>query len=168
MASCGAPSARDLVVTSSAFGLPPEVCSQGGEALVPLRADARDPAYAWQVDPELFDMDYSPGKELATPAIVDRFLRDVLGWEAFAYNVRESYPEGFPGSLGGLVYVRCALGESNPLYPADESAPDAERCAPTIDGLSHESMRIHIDQPEQKGPDGVWVISDWAMTAPFT
>jgi hypothetical protein len=129
------------------------------------RADAGDPAYTWQVDPSLYlgDVDF------ARPVIVERFLREVLGWDTFLYNARESNPDVSIGTRRmGLMYIRCAPGATNPLYPiADEQAPGAERCAPTIDDLHYESVRFNIDQPEQKGPAAVWVVGEWE-TATFT
>jgi hypothetical protein len=138
------------------------------------RADAGDPAYTWQVDQALDLLDRNPASSLTdvnvtVPAIVDRFLREVLGWDAFLFNVRESVrDDGDVNSMRGLEYIRCAPGERNPRYPtADERAPGAERCAPTIDDLRYESVRIDLEQPGWQGPDGIWVVSDWAMTAPF-
>ena len=88
------------------------------------RADAGDPRYTWQIDPSLSDLRLSGGEVPPTPVIVDRFLREVLGWDLSLYNVRESNPEQFTGSIGGLVYIRCAPGQANPLYPtADELHP---------------------------------------------
>jgi hypothetical protein len=126
------------------------------------RADAGDPEYTWQVDPGLYS-DVS----LTGSAVIDRFLREALGWDEFLYNVRESDPELSSSRRMGLVYIRCAAGESNPLYPiADENATGAARCAPTIDDLHYESVRFNLDQPEQKGPTAVWVVGEWE-TVPF-
>ncbi|HEX6869264.1 MAG TPA: hypothetical protein VF119_10695, partial [Candidatus Limnocylindrales bacterium] len=137
------------------------------------RADAGDPAYAWQIDPalDLVQGDSGPtlSENLTTPAIVDRFLREVLGWDQYLLNVREANPEQSDSGIYGLIYIRCAPGETNPLYPvADEDAPGIERCAPTSAGGSHQSVRLDITQPEGKGANGIWVVNDWAMTEPFT
>ena len=138
------------------------------------RADAGDPAYTWQVDQALDSEDRNPATSLTdvnvtVPAIVDRFLREVLGWDAFLFNVRESVrDDGDVNSMRGLEYIRCAPGERNPRYPtADVRAPGAQWCAPTIDDLRYESVRIDLEQPGWQGPDGIWVVSDWAMSEPF-
>jgi hypothetical protein len=127
-------------------------------------ADAGDPAYTWQVDPRLIsqvpegltDMELlqylrNPGAE-----VVNRFLRDELGWEEFVLGA-ESDPIGY--HLLGLQYLRCAPGETNPLYP---DAP----CAPTIDDLTYEAVRLDLSQPDRQGIDGIWAVSGWTTT-PF-
>lgn len=127
-------------------------------------ADAGDPAYTWQVDPDLYS-----DVNLTTSQIIDRFLREVLGWDVFLYTVHQLRPELSSSQRSSLVYVRCAADETNSLYPtADENAPGADRCAPTIDDLRYETVRFNLDQPEQKGPTGIWVIGEWAMIAPLT
>ncbi|MDP8931299.1 MAG: hypothetical protein M3O70_22690, partial [Actinomycetota bacterium] len=135
------------------------------------RADAGDPNYTWQVDPRLaFERVH-----LNQPAIVERFLREQLGWDQFLYNPYQADVYEFTGGdppasgLGGLVYLRCAPGETNPLYPVpgQGDARGAERCAPTIDDLRYESVTIDLAQFAEWGPDGVWVVWRWAMNAPF-
>jgi hypothetical protein len=112
------------------------------------RADAGDPAYTWQLDEQ---------------EVIDRFLHDVVGWDEFIQDLH-ALRYGF-----GVVYIKCAPGEANPLYPtADEFAPGAERCAPTMDGLRHESVRLELQQPTEENPNGIWVVHDWAMTEPLT
>ena len=125
-------------------------------------ADAGDPAYAWQVDPRLISqvtagltdvelLGYltNPGAEVA-----NRFLREELGWEEFVLG-RDSEPIGY--ELRGLQYLRCAPGETNPLYP---DAP----CAPTIDDLTYEAVLLDLSQPDRQGLDGIWAVSGWTAT----
>ncbi len=128
------------------------------------RAEAGEPDHPWQVDPSL----YAADADLAAPEIIDRFLRDVLGWDEFLYDAHASSPDLAIGPRRmDLVYLRCATGETNPLYPIpDKNAPGVERCAPTIDGLRYESVRLNLDQPEGKGPTGLWVVGEWS-TAPY-
>ena len=125
-------------------------------------ADAGDLAYTWQVDPRLIsqvpegssDMELlqylrNPGAE-----VVNRFLREELGWEEFVLGT-ESDPIGY--DLLGLQYLRCAPGETNPLYP---DAP----CAPTIDDLTYEAVWLDLSQPDRQGIDGIWAVSGWTST----
>jgi hypothetical protein len=142
------------------------------------RADAGDVENTWQVDPQLVNdpenWDEWAG-HLSGPGtqIVERFLRDELGWDAFLLNI---YPTnglqddgGADGVIRGLVYSRCAPGETNPLYPNEQegAARGADRCAPTIDDLRYETVSIDLSQPARRGADGIWVVSGWRMTAPF-
>jgi hypothetical protein len=137
------------------------------------RADAGDPASTWQVDPQLAsDEGWShlddPGAE-----IVERFLRDELGWEDFVFDIFQEQ-RGEPDSSGaegfhrGVVFLRCAAGETNALYPVGAGQPPAARCAPTIDELRYETVSLDLSQPDRRGPDGVWVVTGWRTIAPFT
>ena len=47
-------------------------------------ADAGDPAYTWQVGTQLTEDD--PWAHVDELELVDRFLREVLGWEAYLFN----------------------------------------------------------------------------------
>jgi hypothetical protein len=117
------------------------------------QADAGDPAYSWQVDPAL-DGDQSPGDA----EIFSRFLTDMLGWEEFRWGAGPlSYEEGF-GRSYDVVFVRCAAGQSNPLYPDD---PEGGRCAPTLDEFTYETVKVGVYQPLDTGPDGIWVVRSW-------
>lgn len=139
-------------------------------------ADAGDPNYTWQVDPQLASEEGwahldDPGAEIA-----ERFLRDELGWEEFVFGLEgvtvvPSDPDGDGGLDGvrrGLVFLRCAPGETNPLYPVGADQLPAARCAPTIDELRYETVSLDLSQLDRRGPDGIWVVSRWRMTAPFT
>jgi len=135
-------------------------------------ADAGNPAYTWQVDPRLTSDEWwgylrQPGAE-----IVERFLREELGWEQFLFNPfqGDDGDGGADGVLRGVVYLRCAPGETNALYPiaGQGDARGAERCAPTIDESRYETVSLDLSQLGRRGPDGIWVVSRWTMTAPFT
>ena len=75
------------------------------------RADAGDPAYTWQVDPQLIDPSSWNQDEPPKIELVDRFIREVLGWEAYTWN---AYGEVV---LPSLQYLRYASDRTNPLYP---------------------------------------------------
>jgi hypothetical protein len=136
-------------------------------------ADAGDRAHTWQVDPQLsfddlwLDRLNRPGAEIA-----ERFLREEMGWDKFLFNpfVGE-LDHGAADRISGIGYMRCGLGDTNPLYPGAAvdlmTAPLAEPCAPSIDELRYESVILELTQPGQGGPTGIWVISGWQPTAPF-
>ena len=42
-----------------------------------------------------------------------------------------------------------------------------ELCAPTLDDLRYESVSLDLDQLDREGPDGIWVVNRWRLTAPF-
>ena len=78
-------------------------------------ADAGDPDYTWQVEPELVDEEFEEPGEVE---LVDRFLREVLGWEAYLlYPGEGTTRNGLYTDLYGQRYLRCAPGRTNPLYP---------------------------------------------------
>jgi len=116
-------------------------------------ADAGDPAYTWQVDPEM-------EANVPNVQIVERFLREELGWEQFLFNPWVGWDETF----SNLTYIRCASGGTNPLYPNDEWGGG---CAPTIDDLRYETVQIDLAQPARQGPSGIWVVTRWATISPF-
>ena len=121
-------------------------------------ADAGDPAYTWQVDPQLLSPDGEAYFGNPEADIVERFLRERLGWDAFTlspYDANDSH-EGF---IDGVTYIRCATDEPNSLYPA-------EACGPTIDELRYETVSIDLAQVDQRGPTGIWVVSEWRMVDP--
>ena len=124
-------------------------------------ADAGDPAYTWQVDAGLASLDY-PGAwdrlRKGEVELVDRFLREVLGWEAYVTNGLEG---GADFSLTDQRFLRCAPGQTNPLYPPQpESQNPGESCAPTLDELTYESVGLDLVQPGRQGPGGIWVVSN--------
>jgi hypothetical protein len=132
------------------------------------RADAGDPAYTWQIDPRLSDDAWSY-LEVGdpAPAIVDRFLREHLGWDAYLFLEHEGDfdSDGGDGAPDGrvhrrAVYMRCAGGQTNSLYPTAS-------CAPTIDDLRFETVSLDIVQPGEHGRTGIWVAGVWRDSAPF-
>ena len=64
-------------------------------------------------------------------------------------------------------YLRCAPGRTNPLYPPGPEPEWGELCAPTIDDLQYESVSLDLAQLDRLGPDGIWVVNGWRLTAPF-
>jgi hypothetical protein len=123
------------------------------------RADAGDPDYTWQLGAQLAAEDPEVHVELE---LVDRFIREVLGWEAYRFNGGQGGDDdGWEdGDLTGQRYIRCAPGRTNPLYPS-------ESCAPTLDDIRFESVSLDLAQAGRQGPDGIWVVNRWQMTAPF-
>ena len=109
--------------------------------------------------------------------LVDRFIREVLGWEAYLFNGWEG--GDFNASLGAIDgwvdgaltdqrYLRCAPGPTNPLYPPrPDSDQPGESCAPTIDDLRYESVSLDLAQLDRQDANGISVVSRWRLTAPF-
>jgi hypothetical protein len=128
------------------------------------RADAGDPDYTWQVDAQLAGDDYGKWERLYNGQVelVDRFLREVLGWEAYMQNLLVG---GADNSLTDQRFLRCAPGRTNPLYPPQPDSPQGgESCAPTLDELTYESVSLDLVQPDRQGPGGIWVVSNWRPT----
>jgi hypothetical protein len=131
-------------------------------------ADADDPSYTWQVEPQLSGDEWwsqlrRPGAEIA-----ERFLREELGWDEFLFNTY-AVNSSEDGVIRGVVYLRCATGETNLLYPevGVGDALGADRCAPTVDELRYETVRLDLAQLDRRGRDGIWVVSRWATGAAF-
>jgi hypothetical protein len=128
-------------------------------------ADAGDPDYTWQVDAQLVDGPSGVNWESlynGQVELVDRFLREVLGWEAYMQN---TFAGSADSALTDQRFLRCAPGGTNPLYPPQpDSQNRGESCAPTLDELTYESVSLDIVQPDRQGPGGIWVVSDWRPT----
>jgi hypothetical protein len=130
-------------------------------------ADAGDPDYTWQVDPRLFTDD-SWIEEHGQIELVDRFLREVLGWEAYALNPFEGMARnGVYDVFYDQRYLRCAPDRTNPLYPPGPEPAWGELCAPTLDDFRYESVSLDLAQLARQASDGIWVVSSWRPTAPF-
>ena len=120
------------------------------------------PRYAWQVAPDLNEAELSqhhPGDAQIFP----RFLEEVLGWEQFLDGHHVPRLDNVDVNEGDVVYIRCAPGETNPLYPAD---PEGAGCAPTIDELRYETVKITVAQLDRQGAYGIWVVTGWEMIGP--
>ena len=130
-------------------------------------ADAGDPDSTWQLGTQLTLDD--PWAHVGELELVDRFLREVLGWEAYLFNGVESVDDDgwVDGVLTDQRFLRCVPGRTNPLYPPQPDSLLGESCAPTIDDLNYESVSLDLAQLDRQGPDGIWVVSRWGMTAPF-
>lgn len=119
-------------------------------------ADAGDPAYAWQLGQW-----YQPGQHHPmNTAFFARFLEAELGWEKVLWDEAFAHPDGLDD--GDVVYVRCAPVGTNPLYP---DAPEGG-CAPTIDELRYETVKINVAQLARQGAPGIWVVTAWEMIEP--
>jgi hypothetical protein len=134
-------------------------------------ADAGDPRYTWQVDPDFQDNIFMNPPEVE---IINRFLRQELGWEEFrsgpflaaARGARWIPGEGLdvrdpgvdPHIFTDVVYIRCATGGANPLYPDDMYG---RGCAPTIDDVRYETVRIDVARLGRPGSYGIWAVTGW-------
>jgi hypothetical protein len=131
------------------------------------RADAGDPAFTWQLAPELaappeFESFPIPTRDAADGAeIVSRFIRDVLGWESYV-TVTSRNPYWYGGAGWLFVRIRCGPG-TNPLYPNDPNGGD---CPPTIDDTHYETVSLMVTQPVRSGATGIWVVTAWTELAP--
>jgi hypothetical protein len=131
------------------------------------RADAGDPAFTWQLAPELAAPPESetfpfPARDAADGAeILARFSRDVLGWERYV-TVTKRNPWWYSDLGWRFVWIRCGPGP-NPLYPNDSNGGD---CPPTIDDTHYETVSLMVTQPVRSGPSGIWVVAGWTQLAP--
>jgi hypothetical protein len=120
-------------------------------------ADAGDPEYTWQVARALVGDAEPWGAE-----ILERFLRQELGWEEFSEYGGFAYGDG-GGFYAELVLIRCAAGRTNPVYPDDSQGRE---CAPTIDDLRYETVMLTIEQPVRRDASGIWVVTEWELLKP--
>jgi hypothetical protein len=126
-------------------------------------ADAGDPLYTWQVDPEL-----AADAEPWEAEIFARFLRQELGWEEFrtGFSIQGYGSMGEGGGMyDGVLFIRCAPGRTNHLYPKayPEMPSEVRGCAPTIDDFRYETVRFTVEQPARRGPSGIWVVTGWEL-----
>ena len=136
-------------------------------------ADAGDPRYTWQlrVDGGQVGQNHpcsgatigcwSRAGNDGSGEIFIRFLEEKLGWEAYFWDEAFAHRDELNG--GDVLFVRCAPGVANSLYPTD---PDRGSCAPTIDELRYETVKITVGQPDRQGPDGIWVVTGWEIIEP--
>ncbi len=125
------------------------------------RADAGDPNYTWQVDRELVGGAKPHGAE-----IFERFLREELEWEEFAPFGGYSYLEE-GGLYDGVLFLRCAQGQTNPLLNVYPDMPREVRgCAPTLDDFRYETVRFTLKQPARTDRSGIWVVAYWELLQP--
>jgi len=121
-------------------------------------ADAGDPRYTWQVSPDRW---YQPGQHHPIDTeFFARFFREKLGWDGFRWEEKFAHPDGLED--GDVVFIRCGPGEANPLYPNDPEAG----CAPTIDELQYQTVKVNIAQPAREGGSGIWVVTGWETIEP--
>jgi hypothetical protein len=125
-------------------------------------AAAGDPDYTWQVAPEIVG-DTAPGDA----GIFTRFLTEELGWESVQWGDATTLLwDGDCGTAAGCTsyevgFIRCATDQTNPLYPEDEFGGG---CAPTVDEVTYETVTIRVDQLADRGPSGIWVVTDWVTS----
>jgi hypothetical protein len=130
-------------------------------------ADAGDPAFTWQLAPELATPPEGegfpfPGQDAADGAqIVARFFRDVLGWDRYMTVARRN-PWWYGEAGWTFVRIRCGPG-TNPVYPDDPHGGD---CPPTLDVTHYETVSLTLTQPIRTGPTGIWVVTGWTEFPP--
>ena len=122
-------------------------------------ADAGDPRHTWQVVPGLEGQLGQNHPSDGEPFFA-RFLEEELGWDEFLWTEAFAHRGGL--DPGDVVYVRCAPGGTNPLYPDDPESG----CAPTIDEFRYETVKIHAAQLDRRGDRGIWVVTGWEMIEP--
>jgi hypothetical protein len=125
-------------------------------------ADAGDPESTWQLAPDL-EENLMTTAYLDNPEIFARFLREELGWEEFYRRPGPGFGIGPFGNTIALTYMRCAPGQTNPVYPDD---PDGGSCAPTIDELRYETVEVTVAQPIRQDPTGIWAVTGWESIEP--
>lgn len=127
-------------------------------------ADAGDPEYTWQVDPNLVE-NLDSEEYLGTAEIFSRFLEE-LGWED---SVRipgiagEITSSELNGTVIEVTFIRCAPGKPNATWP---DHPRFGGCAPTIDEFHYETLSVFASQPARLDPSGIWVVNWWAENPP--
>jgi hypothetical protein len=137
------------------------------------QADAGDPAFTWQLAPELATppqfVDYPFPARLPAPDAADgaeiltRYFRDVLGWDRYLTVSRLAPDEA--GNVGWVFQrIHCGPGK-NPLYPSDAVGGD---CPPTIGDTTYETVSVSLMQPVRTGPSGIWVVTSKTVLAPST
>jgi hypothetical protein len=123
-------------------------------------ADAGDPRYTWQV------LGPGPFTDARQTEFITRFLQEELGWEEFDLSEFPGLYAGVPqDGLWVMLAVRCAPGQTNPLYPDD---PEGRGCAPTIDEYRYETVMIGAETPIRVAddPSAIWVVTRWKMLRP--
>jgi len=116
-------------------------------------ADAGDPNFTWQLEPNMESLDQGLVPELLTRAVQKRF-----GWEESSLIGSSGTAESEGIQALGFQIIRCDPGHSNPLWPND---PLFGECAPTIDDFTYETVELFVTQPGKQGPEGIWVVSSW-------
>lgn len=121
------------------------------------RADAGDVDATWQLAAGL-----AAGGEPRDVELFARYVDERLGWEGYRW-----WPWEYTVADGTYAaeFVRCAAGAANPLYPADATGGE---CAPTLDHVRYETVRIEAAQPGRRGATGIWVVTAATEVAPKT
>lgn len=162
------PTASSSPVATSSGGMWPQSTLEEVRQAQAL-ADAGDPAYTWQVDWDLGSPRNIGQNHPGDAEILTRFLQEKLGWEEFLWDEAFAHRDSLPGDV---IYVRCAPGGANPLYPdqvirlPSRRHPPEGGCGPTIDQLRYETVKINLAQPDRQGPRGIWVVTSWEMIQP--
>ena len=130
-------------------------------------ADAGDPDYTWQVAPSLICTRRGPRNLAMSKSSTGSSVRCWAGSRSCYAPFLESDINGVIGAHTDLRYLRCAPGRTNPLYPPGPEPEKGELCAPTLDDLRYETVSLDLAQLDRQGRDGIWVVNQWRLTAPF-
>jgi hypothetical protein len=127
-------------------------------------ADAGEPDHQWQIDSALTGEVSRSWMHLveSRPAIVERFMHEVLGWDHYMVNVypgRADADGAADGTYRDISYVRCGRPIGGTGFGV--------LCFPTLDGQRYETVSLDLAQPARQGSDGLWVVSKWGLTEPY-
>ena len=118
------------------------------------RADAGDPAYTWQVDPQLGSAEWS--EHLWQPGRGDR--RAIPPRGAGLGPVPVQPVRGGQRAADGVIRTSCTSAARparrtpcTPTHPPRMRLRCAEQCAPTIDDLHYETVSFNLSQPDRRG-----------------
>jgi hypothetical protein len=121
-------------------------------------AEAGDPNYAWQINA------FSTRVPRYNSEIIARFVREVLGWDAYTGRRWENIVYSSNDSGFAVIVVRCASFGTSP----DDLYRKRADCAPTLDDGTYETVRIEGDRPVRQDSAGIWVVIAWEMVEPST
>ena len=140
-------------------------------------ADAGDPAYTWQLDPQLNDgLEGEWAEHVIEPGtqIAERFLRDELraGTRSCSTRTTDSRTSVGTTGLSSASVISAALPGrqircTRSLATTRLFVGVPINVLPTIDDLRYETVSIDLTQPVRRGDDGIWVVNRWNMTTPF-
>jgi hypothetical protein len=129
-------------------GIFPQATRAEGEE-AQRRADAGDPTFTWQVDPDGDQARWGAGDVVAM-----RFLEERLGWNDYRLPSGGWSSEGY----ANLVFVRCEPGRENSAYPF--------HCAPAS-GNAFTTILVRMERLVDPGAAGIWIVTRYAMLPAF-
>ena len=121
------------------------------------------PRYAWQVARDLNEAELSqhhPGDATDLPPVPRGGAR--LGGSssmAITFPVRTM-------SISTRATSCTSAAHRAKRTRCTQPTPKARGCAPTIDELRYETVKITVAQPDRQGAYGIWVVTGWEMIGP--